>query len=413
MNVKKMKQLFRKLAQELPGPGMPEGGTAPGGQILKGPMVIRGGMILREELALAYLETLEKMYDVAASDSTWNKDAIDDLFAKHLVAVAKAEASQRSAEVQTQATEFAAALGSTPASWVVDLSVFGMSGDCAGLTFGRLAFVIDDVRSPVAIPGLLNPGVDTSFLFVKVTVQAINRKAAYERARDIVDQHLAVLNTLCSDLVPSRTHLAHRAAPLRRFAISRVVQAGEENPELRLNTENPAVLLSRADYDAFLKRRGGARMSALLLQDHSFGKRLVSGYEVAGIASVELKAHLSFLLFAIALESVVLGRQTQTEITYQLSARVAHLIAADVPSRRTLAKTVNELYSLRSKIVHTGESDVSEAQLEAIREICLNTLFALAILSPFANMKKIEELEEWFKDRLLGASDSPEGNEKA
>jgi hypothetical protein len=56
---------------------MPEGGTPLGAQILKGLMVVRGGMVLREELALAYLETLEKLYDVAASDSTWSKDSID------------------------------------------------------------------------------------------------------------------------------------------------------------------------------------------------------------------------------------------------------------------------------------------------------------------------------------------------
>jgi hypothetical protein len=79
-----------------------------------------------------------------------------------------------------------------------------------------------------------------------------------------------------------------------------------------------------------------------------------------------------------------------------------------VASRRKLAKTVNDLYALRSKIVHVGETDVSEAELEAIRDVCLNTLFVLATQPAFTNMTKIEELEEWFSDRMPGASDPPE-----
>jgi hypothetical protein len=136
---------------------------------------------------------------------------------------------------------------------------------------------------------------------------------------------------------------------------------------------------------------------------------LISAFETAGAAGVETKPQLSFLLFAIALESVVLGRDIQTEITYQLSARVAHLLSADLTPRKTIAKRVVDLYRLRSKIVHAGSTDVSEAEVESIREVCLNTLFALATLPAFAKMASVDELEEWFKDRMLGASDPPEG----
>ena len=58
----------------------------------------------------------------------------------------------------------------------------------------------------------------------------------------------------------------------------------------------------------------------------AFAGRVISALETAGEACVELKTHRAFLLHAIALESVVLGRQTQSEIGYQLSARVAHPI---------------------------------------------------------------------------------------
>jgi hypothetical protein len=140
-----------------------------------------------------------------------------------------------------------------------------------------------------------------------------------------------------------------------------------------------------------------------MLASDSFAKRVISALETAGEACVELKPHRAFLLFAIALESVVLGRQTQSEITYQLSARVAHLLAADLESRRSIAKAVNELYGVRSKIVHTGETDVSRAELESIHQLCLSTLYALVVLKPFVGMRRVVELEQWFGDRMLGA----------
>jgi hypothetical protein len=118
------------------------------------------------------------------------------------------------------------------------------------------------------------------------------------------------------------------------------------------------------------------------------------------------------LLFAIALESVILGKQNKSEITYQLSSRVAHLLSPDVPSRRSLSKTVNRLYDLRSQIVHAGEADVAEAELMTLRNICLSTLFALTTSPAFANMKSVEELEQWFNDRMLGAIDDVSENRK-
>ena len=84
------------------------------------------------------------------------------------------------------------------------------------------------------------------------------------------------------------------------------------------------------------------------------------------------------LLFAIALESVVLGKEIKTEITYQLSARVAHLLASTLDAKRSIVEQVNDLYRLRSAIVHSGKNDISETDLYTIRAICLSSLQTLA-----------------------------------
>lgn len=405
MKVDSIKQIFLEFVRRFPEPGMPDPGTNAGPQLLTGAMIIRGDLIMRDELAHGYLDALEKMHDIASEDETWNKDAVDDLFAKHVLAVVTAATVQRPSVIVQAAKAFAAELNEAPADWRIDLSVFGANYDLHGLSFGKIAFLADNIRSPYPVPGLIESNIDTAFLLARLSVQAINRKTAVEKASEVVDQHLNVLNALCAELIPSRTHLFHIDASVRRFGVSRSTVSTKSEPEVRLHTESNAVLLSRADYEAFLKRRGGARASELLNTSNSFAGRVVSALETLGEACVELKTHRAFLLHAIALESVVLGRSTQSELGYQLSARVAHLLGVDLEARRNIVRDVNKLYVLRSKIVHTGETEIALSDLELIRFLCMNTLIALLTLKPFANMTSVEDLEQWFKDRMLGAAD--------
>jgi hypothetical protein len=405
MKVDRIRQIFLEFVRRLPEQGMPSRGANTGPQPLTGQMVIRGNLLMSDELAAGYLEALEKMDEISSAEGTWNKDAIDDLFAKQVLSVATAPMDQRTAAIAQAEREFSEKLNEPSAAWQIDLSVFGANYDLAGETFGKVSFVADNVRSDYAVPSLIQANTDTAFLFARVSVQAINRKAALERAREIVEQHLTILNAICADLIPSRTHLFCMGGPVQRLGLSRSTTSSEDEPIVRIHRESDAVLLSRDYYDAFLERRGGPRASQLLLSSNTFAGRLVSALETAGEACIEVKSHRAFLLHAIALESVVLGRQTQTEITYQLSARVAHLLGADLNARRNIAKTVNDLYSLRSKIVHTGATDVSISELELITQMSLNTLYAFLKLKPFVGMNKIEELEQWFKDRMLGAAD--------
>jgi hypothetical protein len=129
----------------------------------------------------------------------------------------------------------------------------------------------------------------------------------------------------------------------------------------------------------------------------------VNGYAIAGAASVERQPQLSFLLFAIALESTVLGNQTNMEITYQLSSRIAHLLAKDLDRRRALSKEVRELYRLRSEIVHNGEDQVAKSDLIRIWQICMLALRVITTWPTFTSMSTAEELDKWFEDRMLGS----------
>jgi hypothetical protein len=136
----------------------------------------------------------------------------------------------------------------------------------------------------------------------------------------------------------------------------------------------------------------------------TFGKRLIAAYVTAGSACVEQKPFLAFLLFAVALESVILGDRNKSEIGFQLRVRVAHLLGKKADKRKTIAAQVKKLYGIRSGIAHSGDNDVAESDLDEIRMTCLSCLYVLTTSSDFAAMEKEEDLEEWFQLKLLGGT---------
>jgi hypothetical protein len=106
-------------------------------------------------------------------------------------------------------------------------------------------------------------------------------------------------------------------------------------------------------------------------------------------------------VFAIALESVVLGRDTKSELTHQLATRVAHLIGNGPSGRKHVAIWVNNLYDRRSIIVHTGEYGVSRTKSGLIQFYCTAVLWTLVLSLAFDGSTTNEQMNAWFKDRML------------
>jgi hypothetical protein len=80
---------------------------------------------------------------------------------------------------------------------------------------------------------------------------------------------------------------------------------------------------------------------------------------------------------------------------------VAHLIGSGLNGRKLVAKTINELYRRRSKIVHTGEYGVSRTDAALMWFYCITALNMLVVAPAFSSFKTSAELEEWFRDRVL------------
>ena len=158
----------------------------------------------------------------------------------------------------------------------------------------------------------------------------------------------------------------------------------------------------RSEFESLLKHKLGERISEMLSSpENEFSKRVLSGYAFAGAACVDAHPERRFLMFAIALESVVLGKDTKTELTHQLATRIAHLIGNGPSGRKHVVRWVNNLYDRRSKIVHTGEYGVSRTESGLIQFYCMAALANLVLLSPFEGFTKNAQVEAWFKDRML------------
>jgi hypothetical protein len=126
MNIEKITRIYREFVRRLPEPGMPDLEPNAGPQILTGPVLIRGNLILREEAALAYFETLEKLHALISAEGTWNNDAVDDLLAKYVLGIASAPPEKRQV-VLTERREG----GQRPLRVKVEDSSYGRDGSVA------------------------------------------------------------------------------------------------------------------------------------------------------------------------------------------------------------------------------------------------------------------------------------------
>jgi len=107
-------------------------------------------------------------------------------------------------------------------------------------------------------------------------------------------------------------------------------------------------------------------------------------------------------LYAIALESLILIENDREELTYRLRTRIAHLLGGENYSKRgKIAKQVRDLYTIRSRIVHSDKYQVTDADLNLIRYITKASILRILNDEPFSSMTSIQQLVEWFDKKIL------------
>ena len=150
---------------------------------------------------------------------------------------------------------------------------------------------------------------------------------------------------------------------------------------------------------------GFARVLQLVSQPtNEYGQKLLTALRWAGKATVLAyrdKIEDAFLLYTIALESIILPDR-DTESTYRLALRLAHLMASEFKHRPGIAKQIRDLYGIRSAIVHSGNFEVREGELSRMQFLVKNSLVHLLRDAPFSGMNSQSELIQWFDKQIFG-----------
>jgi hypothetical protein len=130
------------------------------------------------------------------------------------------------------------------------------------------------------------------------------------------------------------------------------------------------------------------------------GSLLVSAAQWIGRATIDRRREEAFLLYAIALETLILPGEKSGELGYRLKVRVAHLLGRTVATRTQLAKSITRLYGIRSAIVHAGSYEVTDEDLGLLRSVVKRVLFRI-VRSTSLHRLTHDQLSDWFDRKIL------------
>jgi hypothetical protein len=271
-----IKKLFDAFIQKLPSPEeMAEAQRArkPGPQDRL--PVIRGGLVLEGQLAADYMRLVAEAHRLARDEENWGESAINDLLAKCMIEVLNAPGGARAKTARTQGRRILEALRSPLSEWIVELQVGGCMHDMAGARFGQIEFLVDQMKRDLLVKAVKGGAEEfVTVLLARTSVTAIDRDSAELAAGRIIDEHLAVVNALCSDGIPSLIHL-HRGEDKTgsRVSLRRIRKSAETEFLHGSHSELTERLLSRAEFDESLRIRGGRRVGDLMTTRTEFGER--------------------------------------------------------------------------------------------------------------------------------------------
>jgi hypothetical protein len=149
----------------------------------------------------------------------------------------------------------------------------------------------------------------------------------------------------------------------------------------------------------------GLREASMLLGEakpNGFQKRLLSALQWAGRGASKERPDEQLLFMVIALENLLLGSKSEVELGYRFRVRGAHLIGKDFAEKLKVQQCLRDLYTLRSKLVHSGTAPIKESDLALLRYYAKKAILTVLTHSEFAGMTRDDQLETWFDQKVLG-----------
>jgi hypothetical protein len=339
--------------------------------------------------------------------------------------------------LNTYLAELKETLLKKPEPWFVHMEVHGIAPECLPYNFGEIEFGVADSSPDIgqrsgeqgsaeSMDKTSVPGIKGGFgelfaptsgaIYAKVPIEATDAEAAKVLAERKLRLTVDALNYFGDlfDVLESRVTLPGDATAekVKTFIYS---QTTHERKHTSVGWTKPFLRFSFASTTKSSANASGfERVGAILANPslNSLDERILSSIQWAGRASIEGRREQAFLLFCISLEALLLSNRSTGEITQTFALRGAHLLVADAARRKEAFKDLKFLYGIRSNIVHSGHTQVTEADLSKIRWLAKTALLIMLVREPFSIMKKEEELEDWFESQLLAGREctsSPQG----
>jgi hypothetical protein len=402
-----------------------------------------GGLMLQGDDAQEYKARVDDVYRlVAGKPAHISRGAVEDAVQNAMLRVLdiykKHSESDFSARLTTEIGDLKKMLGRTPELHKVQLEVEGLNPSDLPRQVGQVKFFVADEATMPEIATNPTDSLDEAQrkrresaralrknivsliqgkTYAAMEVLASDLKAAEFLAEVQLRHTLDVLNYF-SDFFSygdARVFLPGDAARFRHVAV--VGKKSEpETSRLTMAFKGPGPFSfpgPRANSNEVL---AFDRASALLQKQNPnpLEKRILAALQWAGRASVEKRKEEAFLLYCISLEALLLKNEDKGEITFSFALRGAHLLLKDSGRRKEIFKDLKALYRLRSKVVHSGNTEISDSDLGKIRGLAKNAIFIVLTTEPFSSFVTEEQLEEWFQDQLLaGAASEKETNSTA
>lgn len=245
--------------------------------------------------------------------------------------------------------------------------------------------------------------------YAQVSVEAIDSDSALAKAKPILDLHIDTLNSMA--IISGSTK--HESVFSSYMAIGETVHffvlIGADNMfgwkrcmSLSLAGFNPHLLRS----SQFIKLFGRNTISRELraYSNDFFIKRIFPALKWSGRAAFQRKDEEIFLYYFLALESIYFESQYSGELMKELKSRIYTLLFTNRGWLGSSIEPYNKfghLYKLRSDIVHRGGVEVSERDIELIKDLVVGSLFKIMRYGFFRQMKTSEQFESWFNSQKV------------
>ena len=152
-----------------------------------------------------------------------------------------------------------------------------------------------------------------------------------------------------------------------------------------------------------MRKKGKLKEFNKLLQglvSTRLAKKIAMSIHWYGLAVKDKKEVDRFVKLIVALESLLLGRKDRLK-KQSLADRVAFILGRDRKTRKDMHELVDQMYSIRSEIVHEGKHDISEEDTLTLIALVRTLIFEMITIS--ARMQSLKDIDKRIREIKFGS----------